>query len=142
MTTAEKNKNTVLSFYKAIDEMNVDGIVNLFSEDSIHVNPYHSNVLPEGAKGKEGVRNYWTPIFEQFEGVEMKIEEIYAMEDPNIVYVKAKGKVKLTDGSDYNNDYYKIFKFNEKGEIKHYSEVFNPIVALQSFNLVDKLLTT
>jgi ketosteroid isomerase-like protein len=139
MKTAEKNKQTVLAFYQAIEEMNVEALVGFFSENCVHVNPYASDILPEGAHGKEGIREYWAPVFESFKGVQMTIEEMYAMEDPSMVYVKAKGKVILKDGPDYNNDYFIIFKFNEAGEIQHYTEVFNPIVALKSFNLLDQL---
>ncbi|PXY01989.1 nuclear transport factor 2 family protein [Marinifilum breve] len=139
MKTADKNKQTVLAFYQAVEEINVEALVGLFSEDCVHVNPYASDILPEGAHGKEGIHAYWTPVFESFKGVEMTIEEMYAMEDPSMVYVKAKGKVILKDGSDYNNDYFLIFKFNEAGEIQHYTEVFNPIVAIKSFNLLDQL---
>lgn len=139
MNLAEKNKQQVAAFYDAIDNMDVDKIVSLFSEDCVHNNPYASGVLPKGAIGKEEVRAYWTPVFEQFDGVAMTVEELYAMEDPTIVYVKAKGKVRLKDGNDYNNDYFKIFKFNDRGEIKTYLEIFNPIVALRSFGLLDTM---
>lgn len=139
MEIANKNKISVLLFYTAIDQMDVDALVDLFSEDCKHVNPYASGILPHGAEGKEGVRSYWTPVFEQFQEVNMTILEIYAMEDPTIVYVKAKGQVVLKDGPDYNNDYYMIFRFDSDGKIKHYSEIFNPVVALKSFNLVDQL---
>ncbi|NOU58295.1 nuclear transport factor 2 family protein [Marinifilum caeruleilacunae] len=141
MKTANKHKESVLAFYQAIEEMNTDALVRLFSEDCIHENPYSSDILPEGAIGKEGIRAYWTPVFESFKAVNMSIEEIYAMEDPAIVYVKAQGKVILKDGPDYNNEYFMIFKFDKEGKIRHYTEVFNPIVALKSFNLLDQLKT-
>ena len=139
MNIAEINKQKVMAFYQAIEEKNTDALVELFSEDCIHINPYASDILPEGARGKDGVRDYWAPVFDSFKGVKMTIEEIYAMEDPYIVYAKAKGKVILNDRPDYNNEYFMIFKFNTAGEIKHYTEVFNPIVALRSFLLLDKL---
>ncbi|MCT4613735.1 MAG: nuclear transport factor 2 family protein [Marinifilaceae bacterium] len=137
---ATKNKESVYTFYKAIENNNVDKIVSLFSENAEHFNPYHSDILPKGAKGRKEIRDYWTPILKDFEAVKMSVEDIYAMEDPNIVFVKAHGTVKMKSGLDYNNDYFKVFKFNDKGEIETYYEVFNPIVALKSFDLVNKLV--
>jgi ketosteroid isomerase-like protein len=62
------------------------------------------------------------------------------MEDPNITFVKYKGKIKLkNDAGWYENDYYSTFKFNEEGKITEYVEIFNPIVAARGFGLIDKI---
>ena len=136
----EKNKDTARRFFKALENENVDDLVGLFAGDAVHINPYHSGLFPKGANGKEGIRAYWAPVFPSFEGMEFPIEEIYAMEDPNIVYVKYKGIIKLkNDAGYYNNDYYSTFKFNQKGEIVEYVEIFNPITAAKGFGLLDKL---
>ena len=137
---SERNKATVRQFFKALENENVDNLVNLFAEDGKHINPYHSDLFPAGANGKEAIRNYWTPVFPNFDGMEFPIEELYAMEDPNMVYVKFKGVIKLkNDAGYYKNDYYSTFKFNENGLITEYVEIFNPIVAARGFGLIDKI---
>lgn len=137
---AVKHKERVRSFFKALEAENVDQIVTLFAEDAKHINPYASGIFPEGANGKEAIRNYWTPVFPNFDGMEFPIDEIYAMEDPSIVYVKYTGRIKLKNEEGwYENDYYSTFKFDEFGLITEYVEIFNPIVAARGFGLIDKI---
>lgn len=138
--TANKNKVSVKAFFKALEAENVDDLVHLFADDAKHINPYHSGLFPEGARGKEGIRNYWEPVFPNFDGMAFPIEAIYAMEDPNMVYVKFTGNIKLKHNAGvYSNDYYATFKFNEAGKIIEYVEIFNPITAARGFGLLDKM---
>lgn len=140
MKKPDKNKATVKTFFKALEDENIDRLVALFAKNAQHINPYSSGLFPEGATGKEAIRNYWTPVFPNFDGMEFPIDEIYSMEDPSIVFVKYKGKIKLKDGAGtYENDYYSTFKFNEAGLIIEYVEIFNPIVAARGFGLIDKI---
>ena len=137
---AIRNKASVRAFFKALENENVEQLVALFAVDAEHINPYASGLFPEGAKGREAIRDYWTPVFPNFDGMTFPIEEIYAMEDPNIVYVKYQGKIKLKhDAGIYENDYFSTFKFDRAGLITEYVEIFNPIVAARGFGLLDKI---
>ena len=137
---AERNKANTLAFFKALESENVNTVVELFAEEAVHINPYASGLFPDGAKGHEEIKAYWTPVFPNFDGMEFPIEELYAMEDPNITFVKYKGKIKLKNNAGwYENDYYSTFKFNEEGKITEYVEIFNPIVAARGFGLINKI---
>ncbi|HAA14985.1 MAG TPA: nuclear transport factor 2 family protein [Cytophagales bacterium] len=139
-TKADSNKATVRAFFQALEDENVDALVALFAENAKHINPYASGLFPEGADGKEGIRNYWTPVFPNFDGMQFPIEQLHAMEDPTMVFVKYQGKIKLKDGAGtYENDYYSTFRFNEEGLITEYLEIFNPIVAARGFGLLDQI---
>ena len=139
-TIAERNKQSTKAFFKALEDEHVDKLVSLFAQDAQHINPYASGIFPEGANGKEAIRAYWTPVFPNFDGMTFPIEELYAMEDPSIVFVKYKGKIKLKgDAGYYENDYYSTFKFNSAGLITEYVEIFNPIVAARGFGLLDNI---
>lgn len=139
-TSSHKNKETVKSFFKALEAEDASAVANLFAEDGKHVNPYHSGLFPEGADGRDGILAYWEPVFPNFDGMTFPIHELHAMEDPNIVFVKYTGNIKLkNDTGVYSNEYYSTFKFNELGEIIEYVEIFNPIVAARGFGLLDKL---
>ncbi|WP_430817422.1 nuclear transport factor 2 family protein [Carboxylicivirga sp. RSCT41] len=138
--TAERNKANTRAFLKALEDMNVDAVVDLFDEEGVHINPYSSGLFSEGTSGKDGIRQYWAPVFPNFEKMEFPIEEIYAMEDPTMTFVKFEGRIKLkNDAGWYNNDYYATFKFNEEGKITEYVEIFNPITAARGFGLIDKI---
>lgn len=137
---ANRNKALVRAFFKALENENANEVAELFAENAKHINPYHSGIFPEGAEGKEAIRDYWSPVFPNFDGMTFPIDEIYAMEDPNIVFVKYEGNIKLkNDAGTYNNDYYSTFKFNDDGKITEYVEIFNPIVAARGFGLLDKI---
>ena len=138
-TIGNQNKASVRAFFQALENEDVDQLVALFAEDARHINPYASGLFPEGAEGKEAIRDYWTPVFPNFDGMAFPIEELYAMEEPTMVYVKYQGKIKLKGGGTYENDYYSTFRFNEEGLITEYVEIFNPIVAARGFGLIDQI---
>lgn len=139
-TIGEDNKEAVKLFFKALEQENINLLISLFADDAVHINPYASGLFPEGAKGKEEIKTYWTPVFPNFDGMTFTIEEIYAMEDPSIVFVKYDGKLKQKGLSKYyENNYYSTFKFNREGLITEYVEIFNPIVAARGFGLLDKI---
>lgn len=137
---ADRNKTNTKAFLKALEDMDVDAVVDLFAKNGVHINPYSSGIFPEGTKGHDGIRAYWEPVFPNFEKMEFPVEEIYAMEDPYMTFVKFKGAIKLkNDAGWYRNDYYATFKFDSEGKIIEYVEIFNPIVAAKGFGLLDKI---
>lgn len=140
LSTSEQNKQAVRDFLHALETKNSDQLVELFAENGKHFNPYHSNIFPEGAIGKDAIRTYWSPVFSGFGGMQFPIQELYAMEDCPMVYVKFKGIIQRKDSSDdYKNDYFATFKFDETGKITEYIEIFNPITAAKGFNLLDNI---
>ena len=137
---AENNKANTLAFLKSLEEKNIDALLDLFAENAVHINPYASGIFPKGAIGHEQIKAYWEPVFPNFEKMEFPVDEIYAMEDPSITFIKFKGRIKLkNDAGWYENDYYATFKFNLEGKITEYVEIFNPIVAARGFGLIDKI---
>lgn len=137
---SSKNKASVKAFLKALENENIDLLVNLFHDDAIHINPYASGIFPEGAKGKEGIRNYWSPVFPNFDGMTFTIESLHAMENAPMVFVKYHGKIKHKNSETYyENDYYSTFTFNSSGLITEYVEIFNPIVAARGFGLLEQI---
>ena len=137
---SERNKTSVRAFFQALENENLDEIVQLFAIDGKHINPYHSGIFPEGANGKTGIYAYWAPVFPNFDGMTFTIKEIYAMEDPSRVFVSYKGDINLKKGAGiYSNDYYSTFQFNDAGKIIEYVEIFNPIVAARGFGLLNQI---
>ncbi|MBC6999822.1 nuclear transport factor 2 family protein [Cytophaga sp. FL35] len=134
------HKISVEQFFRYLEEENVDNLAELFAEDGIHINPYHSNIFPKGAQGRSGIKAYWSPVFPSFEGMSFHIEEMYSMDNQSMVYVKYRGDIQLKNGAGiYSNEYYSTFKFNKTGEIIEYVELFNPIVAAKGFGLLEKI---
>ena len=134
------NKETVRKFFRLLEEENISAFIDLFAEDGQQINPYASGLFPEGAKGKEALKNYWEPVPGNFDGMQFNIQELLATENPKIIYVSYEGKIKLKgEEAYYENQYYSTFRFDEKGKITEYVEIFNPIVAARGFGLLDQL---
>lgn len=139
-STAQQNKETVKRFFQLLEKEDITAFINLFAENGRQVNPYASGLFPDGATGKEALTNYWTPVPANFDGMQFPIEELYAMEDPSMVFVKYTGKIKLkNDTGWYENQYYSTFKFDDQGKILEYVEIFNPIVAARGFGMLDQI---
>ncbi len=137
---ANRNKETVKTFFSLLEQENIPAFIDLFAENGKQVNPYASGLFPEGAKGKEALTSYWTPVTTLFDGMKFPIEQLLATEDPSIVFVKYTGKITLKDNAGfYENNYYSTFTFNEEGKIIEYVEIFNPIIAARGFGLLDKI---
>ncbi len=136
----EQNKESVKAFFKALEDKNIDQLTDLFAADAVHVNPYASGLFSEGAKGKEEIKAYWQVAFANFGDMSFPIDQIYAMEDPSLVFIQYAGVIQLKDGpGTYENNYYSLFKFDQDGLITEYVEIFNPIVAARGFGLIDKI---
>ncbi|NES00486.1 MAG: nuclear transport factor 2 family protein [Symploca sp. SIO1B1] len=143
MNQAEQNKATVEHFFKALEAENPEQVAILFAADGLHINPYHCEIFPTGAQGRDGIRDYWASTFLNFDGMTFPINEIYAMEGGNMVFVRYTGRIKLKDNAGwYKNDYYSTFKFNKAGEIMEYVEIFNPVTAARGFGLLDQLVAS
>ena len=137
---AEGNKETVRKFFEALESEDIPALVGLFAEDGRQVNPYNGGVFPAGAEGREGLLAYWTPVPGNFDGMRFPIDELLATEDPDVIFVRYRGEIRLKDGAGhYKNNYYSTFRFNDAGEITEYVEIFDPVIAARGFGLLDQL---
>lgn len=138
---ATRNKATVRAFFGALETEDPDAVADLFAEDGVHRNPYHSGVFPAGAEGRDAIRAYWAPTFPNFDGMRFELHEVLATEDPRLVFVRFGGIITLKGGTGtYENDYYATFRFDEGGQIVEYVEIFNPVVAARGFGLMGELV--
>ena len=140
LSEGQRNKETVRAFFHHLEQEDIPTFVDLFAENGRQVNPYHSNLFPTGAVGKQELLAYWEPVPTRFDGMSFHINELMAMEDPKVVFTRYRGEIKLQgNGGMYANDYYSTFRFDEAGKIVEYVEIFNPIVAARGFELLDQI---
>lgn len=59
-----QNKASVKTFFTALENENVDQLVQLFAEDGRHINPYASGLFPEGAHGNEEIKTIGRQCFQ------------------------------------------------------------------------------
>ncbi len=137
---AKRNKATVRRFFQLLEEENIRAFVDLFADDGEQLNPYNNGIFPAGAHGSEALYEYWSPLPARFDGMAFRIDELLATEDPNVIFVRYRGKINLKNAAGvYENYYYSTFRFNTAGEISEYVEIFDPIVAARGFGLLELL---
>ncbi len=140
LSIAERNKQRVRDFFAILENGNIPTLVEMFSSEGEQINPYTGGVFPNGAKGREALSKYWSPVPDNFEQMRFPITQLLATEDPNLVFVAYKGKLALKDVDEvYENSYYSTFRFDSEGKISEYVEIFDPVVAAKSFGLMDQL---
>ncbi len=136
----ERNKRAIETFFQALEQEDIEALVELFAEDGVQINPYTGGVFPEGAQGKDELLAYWAPVPSNFDGMEFLVEELLATEDPELVFVRYRGEITMKDGAGvYRNNYYSTFRYNDAGKIEEYVEIFDPVVAARAFGLLDQL---
>lgn len=137
---AERNKQTVTAFFETLEREDMETLVDMFAEDGVQINPYNGGVFPAGAQGKQELLAYWAPVPGNFDSMRFPIDELLATEDPNVIFVRYRGDIKLKNGAGfYRNTYYSTFRFNDSGEITEYVEIFDPVVAARGLGLLEQL---
>ncbi|CAK9039515.1 Uncharacterized protein YcjY [Durusdinium trenchii] len=137
---AERNKATVVTFFKLLEQENIPAFADLFADDGRQVNPYTGGVFPGGAQGKDALLEYWAPVPDNFDEMRFSISELLATENPNVIFVRYDGELTLKNRTGvYRNKYYSTFQFDPDGKITEYVEIFDPVVAAKGFGLLDKL---
>ncbi len=137
----ERNIETVKQFINLPERKDIPALVDLFAEDGIQFNYFQQGMLPPEIRGKAALKEFWMPVPDKFSEMHFTIDTIFPMLDPGLVAVKFRGFAKLKDNQgNYNNEYFAVFRFNEKGQVKEYHEYSNPIITAKAFNMLDKIL--
>lgn len=125
------NKVIITSFVKAINDHDVNEIVNLMSEDHIFI-----DALDQKSVGKKMMKEGWKGYFELFPDYQIEISDIIENDPVFGLFGYASGTYKnLTD--QYNSNFWRIpaswKAIVEKNSIKHwqvycdYSDLFRII---------------
>ncbi len=137
----ERNIETVKQFINLPERKDIPTLVDLFAQDGIQFNYFQQGMLPPEIRGKAALREFWMPIPDKFSEMHFTIDTIFPMLDPGFVAVKFRGFAKLkASRGNYNNEYFAVFRFDEKGQVKEYHEYSNPIITAKAFDMVDKIL--
>ena len=130
MHEKEKNRNTVDTFFDALENEDFDRLKVIFAEDARQLNPYVPAGFPTVLDGNEAIYNQYSGLPELFGNMSFP-RTIIATEDPNLFFVTFRGEIDIKAGGRYENDYIGVFRL-EDGKIIEY---FNPIVMAKAFNI-------
>jgi ketosteroid isomerase-like protein len=136
----ERNIEIIRNTFRFLEQRRFKELSELFAENGKWIHPYNSGLFPAEIIGRKEIVNALQKSASNFNEIHFPIDEIMPFEDPNKIAVKLTGKLFLKNGSGtYENDYFVIFSFDEKGKIEEWIEYYNPIIAAKAFGLMDKI---
>ena len=124
------DKVAVETFFKGIEEHDVDLVAPLLAEDAVLEIPFNASGSAAPAarfEGKKAVMGYLNQIVTSFSRTVLVDKRIYAAEEET-VFFEAKGDlVHAVSGATYKNQY--VFKFVFRSNlISQISEYSNPVI--------------
>jgi ketosteroid isomerase-like protein len=115
MSTIPNNKEIVSQFFEALNNGDIDSVVNAYADDG-YVQTM-GNTLISGQSSKEQIAASAGGIFEVFpEGLKFTIHDMVAEGDK--VAVEAESLGEHISGQTYNNQYHFLFEFRDGKLVK------------------------
>jgi ketosteroid isomerase-like protein len=101
-------RNTVEKMFERFRAKNLEGVVELFSEDAVSI--YHGTQLLPSAKfsGKEGAKMFFEFNFQQFDIVYFR-ELSYIVEGPQVVVLGEEHFKGKADQKDYKQKWVQVY---------------------------------
>ena len=128
-TTASANRAVVQGFFNALEERNLDNVVNSFTANGAQIMPYAPDMFPSELNGQDAIRKQYTGVMEYDQSYDV---EFLPTGDDNTVLANYNGKITTNEGKPYNNSYVGVFKI-KNGKIHQFHEMFSPKVLLQGW---------
>ena len=130
---------TVRTFFRLLEEGDIDGWMELWAENADHYYPYGTEMFQHHMVGKDAIYEHWKGVPGMFDTMSFPIDQLWT--DGDTVIAKAGSDNLLKSGRRYRNSYICLFKFDEEGKIREYWEYFDPIIAGVDFGLAEVTYT-
>lgn len=127
------NRQVVENFYVALETENFELLNEVFAQNGCQLNPYAPDGFPGSFDGRAAIYKQYSGLTTQFSSMKFP-RTIYATDDPNFFFVQSTGKLVLRAGGTYENEYIGTFRL-ENGQVREYTEYFNPIVMAKAFGI-------
>jgi uncharacterized protein len=128
------NVNRVREIMKLADEMRVDELVELFSEDSVMELPFAPGNMQRRYDGKAAIGGFQRFARDTFSRFTMTVDAIHETTDPNIVIAEHRSDAEVAEnGRPYRNHYVTFFTFDDDGLIVRWREFYDAGVVVRAF---------
>ena len=121
----------VEAFFAALEAGDLERSVGLFAEGGRQVMPFAPKGFPERLEGRDALRKQYAPVA-RFASQRYP-HEVLATADPRVVIAKYDGRITVEPGSDYDNSYVGVWRFDDAGRIAEFTEFVNPNILANGF---------
>jgi hypothetical protein len=109
------NEQTIRDFLRLLAEKDMDGWIELWTEDAVQDMPFSPAEFPMRLEGREAIRKHYSRLPQTMGRMAFPDLVIYPMLDPNWFVAEYRGEIEvLTTGRPYNNCYCGLFHFQER----------------------------
>jgi ketosteroid isomerase-like protein len=129
----EQHRKVVDNFFTALETQQFEQLKTIFAENGRQLNPYAPQGFPKSFDGAEAIYRQYSGLTANFGQMSFP-RQIFATEDPDFFFVQFKGKIDITMGGTYENDYLGTFRL-KSGKITEYTEYFNQVVMAKAFGI-------
>ena len=129
---AERSMGIVEEFFARLEEIAVEGFVELWAEDGVQEMPFAPEGFPSRLEGKEAVRRQYGGMPQAYTRMKFPGRTLRPMLDPEWVVAEYRGEIDLSSGGAYNNCYVGIFR-GVDGKVVRFTEYFDPRILAESF---------
>ncbi|MGH4020810.1 MAG: nuclear transport factor 2 family protein [Pseudonocardiaceae bacterium] len=120
-------------FLEALSRSDIDTVADCFAEDAVQEMPFAPPDFPNRLEGRETLRKLYGGLPEANRSMDFPVHSVRPFADPEWVLVEFDGKIEQFSGATYDNHYFGLFRVLD-GQIRHYREIFNPLVLTGSMS--------
>ena len=131
MTT---NVDRVREIMQLADEMRVDELVDLFTDDAVMELPYAPGKMARRYDGKAAIGEFQRFARDSFSEFAMTLDAIHETADPHVVVAEHRSDAVVAEnGRPYRNRYVTFFTFDDDGRVTNWREYYDAGVVVKAF---------
>jgi ketosteroid isomerase-like protein len=128
------NTDRVRDVMQLADEMRVDELVDLFTDDAVMELPFAPGKMARSYVGKAAIGDFQRFARDAFREFSMTVEAIHETADPHVVIAEHRSDgVVAENGRRYCNHYVTFFTFDDDGRITKWREFYDAGVVVRAF---------
>ena len=128
------NVDRVRDLMQLADEMRVDELVDLFSDDAVMELPFAPGKMARTHVGKAAIGEFQLFARDSFREFSMTVDAIHQTADPHVVIAEHRSDAVVAEnGRPYRNHYVTFFTFDDDGRITNWREYYDAGVVVRAF---------
>lgn len=130
----DTNLGSLNDYFRLLSEGDLDTWIRLWAPDCVLRLPYTTGDLPSRLDGSAEVQAFYQRIADGFRSLTFTLVEFIPLRDPDKVFARWHPRCEMPDGSVYSNETVGLFEFGADGLIRGFTEYFNHVGFVDSFD--------
>ncbi len=120
-------------FLRGLTSKNLETVMALWTDEGVMEFPFAPDGSSKRFVGKAAIAQTLSSAFKVRTEMDFPEVKLYPMDNTNMAVVEFRGKMTLSSGQPYNNQYIALVEAKD-GRLVLFREYFNPLVDLQAGN--------